>query len=126
MTNKKLKMILATALVLIGIGLIFIMFYKTSKVFGCLSCIFIGLGLITFGIHSRYRYLQKRAEIDKTIAEIIKDVEENGENSEYYELAQNKKVMNTMYKDLDKTEKTHVTFFVSGIVFLVCSFLIMF
>lgn len=89
MINLNKKNTLVFALIFMVAGIICLIFYKTNAIFGCLSCLFLGVGFIFLGKTNKFRYQSNLVRLDKKLEEMLKDVEINGELSEYNGFSEN-------------------------------------
>ena len=80
--NKKNS--LAFAIVFAIAGVICLIFSKTSETCEFLSCVFFGGFFIMIAKFSKYMYFSNLIKLDKKCGEMLKDIEINKENSEYY------------------------------------------
>ena len=121
--SKKTKIFL---LILCGIfivtGLIFVMFYSRSKACGGFACIFLGLGMFVLGIHNKFCYEQKLSDLSETVDEYLLETKDTHDES--YNIDTESKMIKKAYDKLKRKDRTHISLFVMGIVFIVLSFFI--
>lgn len=124
MTKKTKIALIALSSVLFLVGLILIMFYKYGRVYGGLSCIFLGVGMIVLGIHNKYHYEEKYLKLSQEVDIMNKDIEENQEGSQFYDIMNDGKTIKKAYKSLKRNDRTHISLFVAGIAFILLSFFV--
>lgn len=121
--SKKTKIFL---LILCGIfivtGLIFVMFYSRSKACGGFACIFLGLGMFVLGIHNKFCYEEKLSSLSESVDEYLQETE--SQHGESYSMENESKMIKKAYDKLKKTDRTHISLFLAGMVLIILSFFI--
>ncbi len=121
--SKSTKILLLTLCgISIVAGFVLMMFYAKSNVCGGLSCIFLGIGMIVLGIHNKYQYEEKLEELTESVDEFMLEVKNT--HDEDYDMKNENKAVKKAYGQLKKTDRTHISLFISGIVLFFLAILI--
>lgn len=121
--SKNTKILLLTLCgVFLATGLILLIFYSRSSICGGLACISLGLGMIVLAIHNKYQYDEKLKELNEFTQDFLLETKEN--NDEDYDMKNENKAVKKMYAHLKKTDRTHISLFVSGSVLFILAFFI--
>lgn len=114
--KKNKLLILAIAAVIAGI--ICLIFSKASASMYFLSCIFFGITFIYLAKHTKVMYYRNLIKLDKTMDNYLKDVQINGENSEYYGFNEDKK-NEILTRFIKKSKNNYKYFNVSAVVIII-------
>jgi len=120
--NKKNS--LAFAITFVIAGVICLVFSKTSATVEFLSCVFFGGFFIMIGKYSKFMYFSNLIKLDKKLEENLKDVEMNGEESEYYGFNDEKR-NKILKKYIKKYKNKYIYFYVfAGAMFIIAIFML--
>ncbi len=119
--EKSTKILLIVLASLLGLaGVVLIMFFKKSSICGGFAFLCFGVAFIVLGIHNKFEYDENREIVDEAMDEFKKN---NREESEMFDLKKEKKAIKKVYRQFNR-DRTHISLFVAGVVFVFVSFFI--
>lgn len=121
--NKKNS--LAFAITFAVAGILCLIFSKTSETFKFLSCVFFGAAFFMFGKFTKFKYFSNLINLDKNLDIMLKDIEINGEYSEYYGFSKAKK-KEIERKFIKKNKNAYIYFYVFAGAIFICSIFMLF
>lgn len=118
--NKRLYIVSTLSLFIVGV--LFLAISKGNHALVFLGLFLIGGGFISLGKVSILNYQENLIKLDKNIDFMLKDIEINGEQSEYYEFVTPEKSTLVLNDFIKKNKRKFILFYIMGGVMIVSSF----
>lgn len=122
--TKYKKHILMIALLIIGI--IAIIFGKTPRIQGGVSCLCLGLAVLTVVWINKQRQDQEVIDFEIQAKEILEDIALLGEDSEYYSYYDINAINNLRAKMLKQHKRQTISCAILGVVLIIIAIICMF